>query len=134
MALDHSLRLHQVRPGADIRFPAPADFNGSYDPRANDAQYGGQSTYNGSIAVTLLDRSLVQSALPGDIRLAQRLDGGTTHPLVHLVGHQRNLKYLINGIPIDSFLPDYQEMILLIPFVVRAFGSKWHNFVTLSCQ
>jgi hypothetical protein len=94
-----------------------------------DAQDGGQSTYNGSIAVTQLDRSLVQSALPGDLRLAQRLDGGNTHPVIHLVGHQRNLKYLSNGIPIDSPIPDYQEMILLIPFVIRGSGSKWHNFV-----
>src|SRR5262245_37284209 len=60
----------------NVRFPGPGNFNGSYDPRASDAQEGGQSTYNGSIAVSLLDRSLMQNALPDDFRLAHRRDGG----------------------------------------------------------
>jgi len=109
-------------------FPGSGQFDGSYDPRASDAQEGGQSTYNGSIAVTLLDRFLVQSALPGDFRLAERNDGGTTHPVIHLVGHQRDLMLLKGGVPHPAGAPDYQEMILLIPFVNRGSGSKWHTF------
>jgi hypothetical protein len=111
------------------RFPGPGDFAGSYDGRATDAWNGGQSTYNGSISVILLDRALVQNALPGDFRLAQRADGGSTHPVIQLIGHQRDLMLLLNGVLEPWGLPDYEEMMLLIPFVVRASGQKWHNFV-----
>jgi len=109
-------------------FPGSGQFDGSYDPRASDAQEGGQSTYNGSIAVILLDRFLVQSALPADFRLAERTDSGNTHPVIHLVGHQLELMLLKGGVPQPSGAPAYQEMILLIPFVNRGSGSKWHTF------
>jgi hypothetical protein len=109
--------------------PGPRHFVGSYDARTADAQDGGQSTYNGSIAVTLLDRGLVESVLPGDFRLARRTDGENTHPVIHLVGHQRELMILQDGVPQPTGIDDYQEMTLLVPFVVRASGAKWHSFV-----
>jgi hypothetical protein len=111
------------------RFPGPGDFVGSYDARTADMHDGGQSTYNGSIAVTLIDRSLVEKVLPGDFSLAQRADSGSTHPVIHLFGHQRDLMIVQGGIPEPAGADDYQEMILLIPFVVRASGTKWHSFV-----
>lgn len=110
-------------------FPGPGDFAGSYNARAADMQDGGQSTYGGSIVVTLLDRDLVEQALPGDFRLAARIDAGKTHPVIHLVGHQRDLKLLQGGVPRPAEADDYQEMILLVPFVVRGSGTKWHSFV-----
>jgi hypothetical protein len=112
-----------------MSFPGPGSFVGSYDARTADAQIGGQSTYNGSIAVTLIDRGLVESVLPGDFHLAQRTDGGSTHPVIHLAGHQRDLMILKGGIAQPVAADDYQETILLVPFVVRAPGTKWHSFV-----
>jgi hypothetical protein len=114
--------------GAGTSFLGATLFVGSYDHRSTDAQNGGQSTYNGSMAVTLIDRALVANVLPGDFSLAARTDGGQEHPIIVCVGHQRNLMYLTAGVltPAD---PDYQEMILLVPFVVRASGTKWHTFV-----
>ena len=111
------------------RFPGPQDFTGSYYARTSDAQEGAQSTYNGSIAVTLLDRAIVEKVLPGDFRLAARIDGADKHPVIHLLGHQCNLKTLHNGIPQPVPDDDYQEMILLVPFVMRGASMKWHSFV-----
>lgn len=115
--------------GVPSRFPGPADFNGSYDQRVNDATFGGQSTYDGSITVTLLDRALVTNVLPSGYSLAARKDGQNLHPVILLIGHQRDLKYLVDGVLMPASDPDYQEVILLIPFVVRAgAGMKWHTF------
>lgn len=116
-------------PVTATRFPGPGDFVGSYDPRTADVRDGGQSTYNGSIAVTLLERSLVEQVLPGDLSLARRADSGSTHPVIHLFGHQRDLMLVQGGNPQPAGADDYQEMILLIPFVVRGSGTKWHSFV-----
>ncbi len=112
-----------------MRFPGPADFVGSYDPRLSNAQDGGQATYNGSITVISLDRGVVENALPGNFWLAERKDRGSTHPVIVLVGHQRDLKILHNGVPEPAGPGDYQEVSLLIPFVVRGSGTKWHSFV-----
>jgi hypothetical protein len=110
-------------------FPGPGDFTGSYDARAADVQNGGQSTYEGAIVVTLLDRDLVEKALPGDFHLAPRIGAGKTHPIIHLVGYQRDLKLLEGGVQKPAGTDGYQEMILLVPFVVRGTGAKWHSFV-----
>jgi hypothetical protein len=115
-------------------FPTTGQFVGTYLQNPSAAQNGGQSTYDGSIAVTLLDRAIVELVLPGGFALAQRTDGATTHPVIHLIGHQRELKYLIDGKTEPSLVPDYREMSLLVPFVVRSQNAmspsaKWHNFV-----
>src|SRR5271168_1232019 len=115
-------------------FPASGQFVGTYVPNPSAAQYGGQSTYDGSIAVTVLDRAIVEQVLPSAFALAQRTDGAATHPVIHLIGHQRDLMYLEDGIPVPAFVPDYREMSLLVPFVVLSQNAmspsaKWHNFV-----
>jgi hypothetical protein len=119
----------KIKFGIALSVPGPDDFVGSYNPRASDAQEGGQATYDGSINVTMLDRNLVEKVLPVDFRLAQRKDGGLMHPVIHLVGHQRNLMLLVSGTPLPAFKPDYDEFILLIPFVIRGSGTKKHSFV-----
>jgi acetoacetate decarboxylase len=116
-------------PPPPVRFPGPGDFIGSYDPRAADMQDGAQSTYDGSIVVTLIDRALVANVLPSGFTLASRSDGGSEHPVIHLVGHQRNLKLVNGGVLQQAPDPDYQEVILLVPFVLRGNGTKFHSFV-----
>jgi hypothetical protein len=115
-------------------FPTAGQFVGTYLPNPSPAQNGGQSTYDGSIAVTLLDRATVEQVLPGGFALAQRTDGAAAHPVIHLIGHQRDLKYLIDGKTVSSHVPDYREMCLLMPLVVLSQNAmspsaKWHNFV-----
>ncbi len=112
------------------RFPGPGDFVGAYQPRGPDATEGAQSTYDGSIAVTLLDRDLVESVLPEGFHLAVRTDGANDHLVILLIGHQRAPLALHNGA--TQKIPDahdYQEMILLVPFVLHGSGTKWHTFV-----
>jgi hypothetical protein len=112
-----------------LPFPTPADFVGYYVPRAGPVKTGGQSTYDGTVVVSMLERAVVQSILPGDLTLAQPQATLTHHPVVHLIGQQRDLYPVFQGVqqPIRT-LPDYREMILLIPYVVRATGLEWHNY------
>src|SRR5271163_1375825 len=109
-------------------FPTSGQFVGAYIPNDSAALWGGQSTYDGSIAVTLLERAVVQPVLPPGFSLARRTDGATTHPVIHMIGHQRHPMLLEDGLPIPA--PDfgYQEMSLLIPFVVANTGTAWHTF------
>jgi hypothetical protein len=113
----------------DSRFPGPGDYAGSFDARMHDAVEGAQSTFDGSIVVTLLERSLVQQVLPDGFHLSARTDGGGEHPVIHLVGHQRDHNGLHNGSPYKLLDNDYSEMILLVPFVLRGSGTKLHTFV-----
>ena len=108
----------------------PGDFQGAYDVRSENAADGGQSTYAGTIAVTLLDRGLVEAALPGAFRLATQTTPSPKHPVIHLIGDQRSPRAVNQGVsrPIP-LAQDYREMILLVPFVVNGTGTQWHNFV-----
>ncbi len=112
-----------------VGFPASGQFAGAYIPNGSAALWGGQSTYDGSIAVTLFDRAVVQPVLPPGFTLAARTDGATTHPVIHMVGHQRHPMLLEDGIPIPALDFGYQEMIFLVPFVVANPGTNWHTFV-----
>jgi hypothetical protein len=117
-----------------VNFPDPAQFVGAYVPNDSPAVDGGQSTYDGSIAVTLLDRGLVQAVLPVGFELAARRDGATTHPVIHLIGRQRNPMLLVAGELFPALDLGYEEMILLVPYVVLPQGAsaqdaKWHTFV-----
>jgi hypothetical protein len=116
--------------GSDSAFPGPADFNGGYESRGADATEGAQSTYDGSIVATTLARSLVARVLPDGFALASRKNGGDQHPVMYLVGHQREPLRLHNGAtePIPDAHP-YQEMMLIVPFVARDAGDQWHTFV-----
>ena len=114
-------------------FLGPADFQGSFTPRQREATDGIQSTYSGTVVVTSVDRAIVQQMLPPGLQLATPLPnvwGGSTHPVMHLIGAQRSPSTLVLGnvVPVPA-APGYQEMILLVPFVVKANGTLWHNYV-----
>lgn len=107
----------------------PADFYGSFTPRAANARDGGQSTYEGALVVTMLERALVAAVLPAGLKLATPKLPATQHPVLHLIGHQRDPHYLVNGVLLPVPLGvDYRELILLVPFVVADNGTLWHNF------
>jgi len=111
-------------------FPASGQFVGAYVPNDTAAQWGGQSTYDGSIAVTLFERAIVEPVLPPGFSLAARTDGATTHPVIHMIGHQRNPMLLEDGFLVPALDLGYQEMSLLIPYVVANRGTMmWHTFV-----
>jgi len=110
-------------------FPTSGQFAGAYVPNDSAAQWGGQSTYDGSIAVTLFERAIVEPVLPPGFSLAARTDGATTHPVIHMIGHQRNPMLLEDGFLIPALDLGYKEMTLLIPYVVANSGTMWHTFV-----
>jgi hypothetical protein len=117
-------------------FLGPAAFQGQYSPRPGPTVDGLQSTYSGTVAVTMVDREIVKKMLPLGLSLAEAkpLAGGTiprSHPVVHLIGDQREPASLLAGsvIPVVG-AAGYEEMILIVPFVVRGKGSSlWHNYV-----
>lgn len=125
-----------LAPPASLRvvttpFPGPKDFAGGFDPAARPAADGGQSTYEGALFVAMLDRKLVAAVLPAGLELAQPLAAGAEHPVILLVGNQRNPLKLRGGvtypIPLSN---DYREAMLLVPFVVRTAGNqRWHTYV-----
>ena len=93
---------------------------------------GGQSTYEGSIAVTLIPRNVAEAALPAGFALAKRADddGVVTHPIVHMIGFQGSPMLLLNGNVMPAPDPGYTELIILIPYVVKQGGNDcWHSFV-----
>jgi hypothetical protein len=111
----------------------PGDFQGSFSPRLREASDGLQSTYSGTVAVTSVDRATVQQMLPPGLFLATpqpNLWGGNRHPVVHLIGEQRAPSTLVLGTvnPVPG-AAGYDEMILFVPFVVKANGTLWHNYV-----
>lgn len=109
------------------RFLGPSDFSGLGVRRRSNALNGAQSTYNGLVSVTNLNRDMVKQVLPVNLQLAEPLVSTAEHPVIHLVGHQRSPQQLKKGHPSPLGEP-YQEMILLIPFVVRDGDHQWHSF------
>jgi hypothetical protein len=111
-------------------FPSRSAFEGDYKCQPGPVWDGGQSTYSGFLAVTMLDRDIVAEVLQyvatSTVVLAKPRDDLAWHPVIHLVGHQRNVRYLRSGVPCEPAVPDYQEMILLIPVVMH--GGLQHNF------
>jgi hypothetical protein len=110
-------------------FLGPGDYFGSYTPRLHPALNGAQATYAGALVVTMLDRSLVAPVLPPGLHLATPKATSIQHPVIFLVGVQGDPLYLINGALFPSWVDPYDELILLIPFVVGDGGSdRWHNY------
>jgi hypothetical protein len=119
--------LYPVGAGA---FLGSADFSGSFDPGPSALPaFGGKSTYDGAVVFTNLDRALVAATLPVDLRLAQNTSSTPDrHPVVFIISHHANMSFLVPG-PNPAYPPEYQELILLIPFVQHANGTKWHTLV-----
>lgn len=115
-------------PTSTAPFIGPRDFSGTYTPRWIDATTGGEATYHGNIVFTNLARSIVQAALPAELKLAGNTLSPGMHPVIYLFGHPMNSRWIIAGTPILPG-PNYQELMLLVPFVQSASGTKWHNYV-----
>lgn len=113
---------------APVRFPGPDDFQGAFIPAAGPVNDGLQSTYSGTVVVTMIDRTVVEKVLPPGARLANTVAASTMHPVIYLIGDQREPKTLVFGIPSRTLGPGYQEMILLVPFVVHDAGTNWHSY------
>ena len=111
-------------------FLAATDFQGGFNPAPGPVNFGLQSTYDGTIVVTMLDRTLVEPLLPASFSLAKAVNPSETrHPVIYLIGKQRDPSTVYQGTasPIMT-ASDYREMILLVPFVVRPPGDRWHSF------
>ena len=117
-----------VYPLTSGSFLGPRDFTGSYAPRTHDAVAGGRATYRGTIVFTNLDRTLVESVLPPELKLAQNSASPGLHPVIFLYGHPENSSWFIASTPIIPG-PNYQELMLLVPFVLEKTGTRWHTFV-----
>lgn len=115
-------------PTSTAPFIGPRDFSGTYTPRWHDATTGGEATYHGNIVFTNLARSIVQAALPAELKLADNTLSPGMHPVIYLFGHPMNSRWFIAGTTILPG-PNYQELMLLVPFVRSANGTKWHNYV-----
>jgi hypothetical protein len=110
-------------------FAGPQDFQGSFTPRIDPVTAGLQSTYTGAVVVTEVERAVVQQMLPAGLSLAPpKAPAGTKHPVIHLIGQQRSPRTF----PVDLVPPGaagYDEMILFVPFVVKANATLWHNYI-----
>src|SRR5580704_3262770 len=108
-------------------FPGPGDFAEGYTPQPAPILNGLQSTYSGTLVVTMMDRSAVARVMPPGYHLAQPRTPSTRHPVIHLIGDQLEPSTLIEGHPVNVGT-GYREMVLLVPYVVRDSGSGLYNF------
>jgi hypothetical protein len=109
-------------------FLGPRNFVGTYVPKSTPATTGGDATYQGNIVFTNLDRTLVQAILPPEFTLAQNSAAPALHPVIYLYGHPTNTSWIVGDTPI-VIGPNYQELMLLIPFVQKSPGTRWHTYV-----
>jgi len=110
-------------------FLGPADFAGSYDKLGYPVFMGGQSSFDGEIVFTNLPRTVVEDVLPTDLQLATNTAQPTKHPVILAFGLQHNLKWVFPGgwsIGLDK---EYNELMVIIPFVQKQGKQKWHNYV-----
>lgn len=108
------------------------NFTGSSSTPITDSLYKGQADYNGHLVFANLPRTVVDDVLPSDLQLATNGSDAMqdVHPIILLYGDQLNGTYLFPGLlPPMSIGTSYNELIILIPFVVRQGGTKWHNYV-----
>ena len=111
------------------RFPGPSDFVGTRRPQPTAVLNGLQSTYNGTAFVGMLDKAEVTKVLPFGFSLANQITVSNKHPVIFLIGDQREPSFLEGGnVTTICQSCGYKEMILLVPFVVRDPDTRWHNY------
>jgi hypothetical protein len=132
-----------LHPGAGLATPPPVtcattffgpdDFKGTWHPTPIPAASGAQSTYDGAIAVSNLDRNVVAQVLPAGWTLANPNSSVNCHPVLILFGHQNDLHLFppaLEGAINLGPVAGYTEMMVLVPFVQRAtLGQAMHTFV-----
>jgi len=119
--------------GGNLTFGGSSDFNGSFIGVNPLLVIGARTTYIGHIMVTQLPRSEVEKVLRSGLRLSDlATNPGTAtamHPIIILAGRQTELTWNVPGWPTLPEQNNYNELMLLIPFVTSATGTKWHNYV-----
>ena len=106
------------------------DFGGAFQPLEDDSGFGGQSVFSGRLVFINLPRTIVDDVLPADLHLAA--NESTTipdlHPVLLLHGRHMNTEWTfpLYTQPIGT---DYQELIVIIPFVQRGTSSNWYNYM-----
>ena len=115
-------------PRSQAPFLGPQDFSGTYRPRCGNADIGGNATYHGNIVFTNLERTIVQTIVPQGLKLAANTVASTQHPVIFLYGRPHNTSWMVAGTPVIVG-PNYQELMLLVPFVQETSGTRWHTHV-----
>jgi hypothetical protein len=111
-------------------FLGPDDFEGDFEPRDGDAAWGGEAVYLGRVVFLHLTRAEVVKMLPNDLQLAAKKSTSQPdlHPVILLFGRQTQTK-LVYPFWTPEAGDDYNELILLVPFVQRLNQQRWHNYV-----
>lgn len=111
-------------------FLGGGQFEGSYKPDTRIIKaLAGVSSYDGKIVYAEIDRNLVADVLPPSLRLADPKGPVVTkHPIILIYGKQKQPETTLLGPP-PLPIADYDELILIIPFVQSTNGSHWHNYV-----
>jgi hypothetical protein len=112
----------------------PSNFNATWERKDIPAPTGAMSTFNGIIAFSNADSTIIDDALPADWTLAKQLTDTGCHPILILYGHQTMLRLFPQTFtmlfPTSTAPNQYTEMMVLIPFVQRlAGGTNMHTFV-----
>ena len=105
------------------------DFKGCWLPRTSNATTGGEANYNGRLVFINLQNQLIDAVLPANLKRADPIAAASTlHPVALMFGHQTDTKWVIEGTEVEVG-DDYQELILIIPFVQGGGTPFWHNYV-----
>lgn len=105
-------------------------FHGGAVPDRRPLRNGGHDLWDGCIAVSQADSSLIEPLLPRGYELAQPRNG--THPIVMMIGNHRKLNVALGGWKMKVWpiiCNSYYELIVLAPFVTRRGDVAWHNYV-----
>jgi hypothetical protein len=111
-------------------FLGPEDFEGSYEPREGDSEFGGEAKYQGRVVFLHLTRSTVAEVLPNALELAPNTSTELPemHPVLLIFGHQTETR-LVYPFWTPEVGEDYRELILIVPFVRKSGHQRWHNYV-----
>ena len=107
-------------------FLGPAAFTGAYTLPSTPFTKGGRATYAGNVVVTNLAKRYAVSVLPTTLELAP--NASDVHPVLYMIGHLADTYWEIDGVDVIKGA-EYDEMILLVPFVRKRGGTLWHNYV-----
>jgi len=113
------------------------EFQGKYMPGPLEhPRWGAHSTFDGELLFANLLREIVELVVPNELRLAKNTKAPWLHPVALIQAHHADcwwdLPFVIPRDVDDTRAPecilDYQELILLIPFVQCAPDDRWHNY------
>jgi len=114
--------------GSTPFLPPDAFLGGPFIPKSGQTNTGGRATYRGYIVFTNLDRELVRQIVPPTLELAENRVSPGVHPIMYIYGFPEDTSWIIDG---ETYLEgtNYEETMLLVPFVHGPDGSLWHTHV-----